>query len=131
MPSGFLLTGALNLFCVLILIASTQFLPTAYKYSISVPRVNINLNVFLSQFGSMFIGVKPLLHDFPPVIVHPCGLFWTVFGKPRHEPARGVVGGLFATVKVSIEQYPVFYGVSGGFVRARNNMMCFEVICAA
>ena len=37
---------------------ATVFLLTAYKYSIPILRVNINLNVFLGQFGPMFIGVK-------------------------------------------------------------------------
>jgi len=73
MPSGFLLTGALNLFWVLILIASTQFLPTAYKYSISILRVNINLNVFLGQFGPMFIGVKRTWFLARPQKVHVFG----------------------------------------------------------
>ena len=72
-----------------------------------------------------------LLADLPPVSLHPSGLFWTVFGQPSHEPQRLVMGRPYAPVIISIEQYPVFYGVSGGFVRSRNDMMGFEVICAA
>jgi len=41
----------------------------------------------------MFAGVKPLFDDLPTIFLYPSGLFWTVFGEPRHEPARLVMGG--------------------------------------
>ena len=64
-----------------------------------------------------------LLDDLPPVGLHPRRLFWTVFGEPRHEPARGMVCGLFAAVVIRAEQDAIFYSVSGSVVIAVDDMV--------
>ena len=74
----------------------------------------------------MFIGVKPLFIDLPTIFFRPSRLFWTVFGKPRHEPARSVMGGLFAPVVILAEQNTSAWIIDGRVAVSVQNVVGFQ-----